>query len=223
MKREWLILLGSVIFLILALGGFFILPQKFVLADYFGKLAESFNPQAGLETQVRELKQENENLKAALLNQELASSSTVKVYSSYPFNNEKFISLAAGKNQRVGVGDTVTLGSDVLVGKVVEVSSDESVVRTVFDSDWQTAVRIGKSQTDGLFQGGLELKVSLIPKAAKISAGDLVLSAGADLPYGMEIGRIVSIVADSGDPYESAVLVSPFKLEDLTDVSLRSH
>ncbi len=216
-KKPWAVLILLIILIVIIFGKWYF-PGKFSVSFAIDKVANLVTPEYKLKAQIAELEQENADLKAQVFDQSIMPTSTVKVYSSYPFNNNQQIVLAAGKNQGVNVGDVVTYGSHILVGKIKSVSANESVTETIFNPDWEMSVRIGTQQTNSLFKGGIELDVTLIPNDLSVNAGDMVVTASSGFPYGLEVGTVQSVVNDAGTPYKHAVLQAPFKLGNLRDV-----
>lgn len=197
-----------------------IIDAKFFSASLIGGFTDYFKGDDGLKNRIAELERENEDLKVQIFNQNIGVENSVKVYSSYPFNGKKDIVIAAGTDKGVKKDDFITYGKNVLVGKVREVFDFSSVVNTIFDPDWEIAVRIGEKQVDALFRGGNELKVSLIPNDADIAVGQIVITSGSGLPYGLEIGKIKEIKTFAGNPFKEAVVEPNFRLSELKDVEI---
>lgn len=218
-KKPWVILILILIIAVVVFGRWYF-PEKFAVSFAIQKLVNLITPEHELEARIAELEEENAGLKARIFDQSVMPTSTVKVYSSYPFNNSQYIVLAAGKNQGINTGDVVTYGGDILVGKVQNVSANESVAETIFNPGWEMSVRIGTQEINSLFKGGIELDVTLIPNDLPVNAGDAVVTAGQGLPYGLGVGTVQSIINDAGTPYKHAILQAPFKLEDLRNVSV---
>ncbi len=218
-KKPWITFILILVLAIVVFGKWYF-SGKFTASFTAQKLVDLITPEANLKAQIAELEQENAELKAQIFDQSIMPTSTVKVYSSYPFNNSQYIVLAAGENQGIDVGDVVTYGSDILIGKITSVSPSESVAETIFNPGWEMSVRIGTQQVNSLFKGGIELDVTLIPNNLPVNAGDVVVTASRGFPYGLEVGIVQSIVNDAGTPYKHAVLQAPFKLENLRDVSI---
>ncbi|MEK7163031.1 MAG: rod shape-determining protein MreC, partial [Patescibacteria group bacterium] len=142
---------------------------------FFIKKERSFDENA-------RLKQENEELRAQIQKFSIFNSKleiprenffAIKVFSTYPFNIKNQISINAGEKQGIKISAPVILGKDILVGQVIEVFENYSVVKTIFDPNWQLPVRIGKDEINGLFQGGGEPKINLIDKEKPVQAGDI--------------------------------------------------
>ncbi|MBI2506701.1 MAG: rod shape-determining protein MreC [Candidatus Colwellbacteria bacterium] len=215
--------------IVLGLGLFILLLFLFANNRFFEtklKLISSLNrlPQTLSETEeqkkIAELEKENKNLKFQLLNEKIKKPSTVKVYSAYPFSNRGQIAIAAGDKSGVKVGDVITYGDNILVGKVTKVFDASSIVTTIFDPSWKSAVRIGEHEVDALLQGGNELTVTLIPGEAEIHEGELVIAASQDLPYGLGLGTIKNIRSAPGNAFKEGVLEPGFQFKQLKNVSI---
>jgi len=173
------------------------------------------------------LKKENQDLRAQLqrnnifnLTTENNNYLTVKVFSKYPFNVKNQITVNVGSNHGVKNGATVTFGENILVGKVVNVYDNYSVIKTIFDADWKLPVRIGEREIDGLCEGGVETKISLIEKSSEIKVGDFVYSASSEFPYGLKIGEIIKIKENASSAFKEAIIKTPFNLSELREVNI---
>ena len=214
----------SIILIILVTGflfsGSFLYKPKFELSANMTALFDFLGGNSALKTKIRELEIENENLKVEKFNNDLALPDTVKVYSVYPFNNIKEIAIADGKEGEQKVGQIITYGKNILVGKIKEVFRNHSVVTTIFDPNLKIEVRVGENEADGLFTGGNVLKLSLLSKKADIKEGDIVVTAAKGYPYGLEIGRVKEIRENLSSPLKEAILMPIIQLEDLRNVSV---
>ena len=176
---------------------------------------------SGLKLELEELRKENENLRTQILNESLTPANTFKVYSSYPQTNVRKIAIAAGKSEGIKEGDVATSGANIFVGRVEKVFETYSIVSTLFDPNMELAVRIGSKEVSGLFKGGGQLKVALIPKGAPVFTGDIVLSAKFDIPYGLNMGTVQSIADDKATPLREAIIEPAFKISELRNVEIR--
>ncbi len=173
------------------------------------------------------LKQENEELRAQFQMYQMSGVKyqddnnklfSAKVFSTYPFNTKNQITINAGQKQGIKKSAVVILKENILVGQVVEVFENHSVVRTIFDPNWQLPVRIGKDEINALFQGGTEPKVDLIDKEKPLQVGDVVYSASQEFPYGLKIGEISEIKETSAGVFKEARLKMPFNANELREV-----
>ncbi len=134
---------------------------------------------------------ENEKLKAELVRLENIKSQFpdrapgfigAMIYSRYPMNFKNELLINAGANDGVSANKAVVVAG-VLIGKVSEVFDSAALVQTVFDSRFQTAVRVGQGGAQALLKGGAMPKLSLIPLDSGASAGDIVYSASPEFPH----------------------------------------
>ena len=180
----------------------------------------SQGPSESKDGRIAELEKENKNLKFQLLNQNLKKTGTVKVYSAYPFSNRGEIAIASGGINGVETGSAVTYGDNILVGKITKVFESMSIVTTIFNPSWKSAVRIGEHEIDALLQGGNEITITLIPIEADVHDGELVIAASQDLPYGLGVGTLKNIHTAPGNAFKEGLLEPSFRFKQLKDVSI---
>jgi cell shape-determining protein MreC len=200
-------LLGVLIF-----GGFLVTPKLFF-------------PSLDSRRELRELRIENENLRAEILQIKLGVNpekryQSVKVYSAYPFNNRSELTLAAGENAGLKEGMTVTVGGRLLLGRIIKTSAQYSIVRTIFDSGWEIPARIGEAGVDALLIGGQSPVLTLINKNKPIKSGETVYSAGRRFPYGLIIGKIDALFGEEPDLFQRASLTMPYELNNIQEVAV---
>lgn len=213
MKRHLIVVLTFLIFVIVYFTGFFIKKEK------------------TFDENLR-LKQENEELRAQIQESRLPIAALrsnsredhrqlpAKVLSTYPFNFKNKITVNVGEKNGVKKSAVVVFGESVLVGQITDVGRDFSVVRTIFDPNWQLPVRIGKEEVNGLLQGGNEPKIVLIENDEFLEAGLVVYSAGEGIQYGLKIGEIKEINKDAMGVFKEAFLKTPFNVGDLREVNI---
>jgi cell shape-determining protein MreC len=177
-------------------------------------------------TGVEQFTLENQNLKT-----ELAKLQNIKnefpegvrgsilgvVYSRYPFNFKNQFLINAGKTNGVSANAAITFGG-VLVGKVAKVFDDMALVRTVFDSEFQTPVRIGNAGIEALFKGGNLPKVMLIPMKSEVQKGDIIYSSSPDFPYGLPIGEIADVTMSADQLFKEATVVFAYDINTIQTV-----
>lgn len=193
--------------------------SKLNLTSFLNRLPQRIS-ETESSVRIAELEKENKNLQVQLLNQKIRRANTVKVYSAYPFSNRGEIAIASGAEDGIKVGSVVTYGKNTLIGKVTKVFDSSSVVTTIFNPSWRSAVRIGERETDALLQGGNELTITLIPIDAEIHDGELVVTASQDLPYGLGIGTVKNVRTAPGNAFKEAMLEPGFQFKQLKDASI---
>jgi len=193
---------------------------KFSSSSALGNILSVFVPSANLKSQVYELTKENESLRAEISGNVKSVNNDIKVYSTYPFNGVGDISIAAGNKDSIQPGAIITFGSKVFIGKVTQVNDSSSIVKTIYDPNYQIAVRIGTKEVDGLFKGGLNPIVDLIKTDSDIKEGDAITTASPDLPYGLFIGTVKNIIQVQGAPFKQVKVELGVELSSLRDVSI---
>ncbi len=169
------------------------------------------------------LKQENQDLIAQIQKIRLFKSDnkTAKVFSTYPFNTKNQIVISAGKKNGAAEFSQVLMGENILVGRIIKVFDNYSVIQTIFDHDFRSPVRIGKEEIDGLLEGGNEPKITLIDKEKNIEIGSVVYSAGKDFDYGLKIGEIKEIKKSSLGSFNEASIKIPYNVNELREVMIK--
>lgn len=137
----------------------------------------------------------------------------VAVYSFYPFSFKGELLIAGGKDMNLKEGSGVFLEGKVLIGRVEKVWAKKSLVRTIFDPRWQSAVRIGPSGIGALLKGGDTPYLSLIEKEAKVSSGEIVYNADSRYPYGAPHGELDEISFDKNFVFKEANLKTKYDLK----------
>jgi len=147
---------------------------------------------------------------------------TVRVASGAIGNFENTIQLDKGSGAGLKVGMPVLTGAG-LVGRIVQVTADTSVVKLITDADSQIGVRFITSGAIAVASGtgvGNPLKVdSGVPVGTNIPGDDIVSTsslARSIFPPDILIGRVTK-VEPAGDQINSAVTIVP--AADLTRLS----
>lgn len=141
------------------------------------------------------------------------------VFSSYPFNSKKEITIAAGEVNGLKPKMAV-LADGFFLGIVVRVYKNYSTVKTVFDLSFEMPVKIGQDGIAGLMKGGALPKVELIPRESSVKNGDGVYSASAEVPFGLLMGDLGELAAERGDVWIDAPLKIPYDVKGLKAVSV---
>jgi rod shape-determining protein MreC len=186
----------------------------FFAPSYGWKLHQWLGPRGAQDQNASSLATENEMLAAQLAELQSvaaqipnAPSSTIRAmaYSRYPLNFKDEILVNVGANEGIAPGRGA-LFEGILIGVVKTVFPDTALLTTVFDPTFKMPVRIGKSGVDALLQGGANPQALSIAKGAKVAAGDIVISAGPGVPYGLPIGTVAGISASPSELFNQATL-----------------
>lgn len=164
-------------------------------------------------TQLKLLKEENEELKKQLNFKEKNSYTTVlaAVIGNNLEGTEKTIIIDRGEKEGVKLGDPVIVDEGVLIGEIVKVESDISIVRLLSDNQSKVAATIiNKDKSLGVVEGGygLSVKMNFIPRNETVQIGDLVVTSGLteNVPRGLLIGKVAAIENEAYQPFQQAIL-----------------
>lgn len=172
----------------------------------------------------RKLIQENEDLKNKLYAEQHAIIVTpqetiqAKVFSLYPFNTKNRLFIDKGTQDGIRVGSGALFSSRVFIGQVQTATKTTGEITTVFDGGISVPVRIGSEEVNGLLQGGVTPKITLIDKAKKVHTGDVVITATKDVPYGLTVGTIREVHEDSLGAFLEATIELPYTINDLRTI-----
>jgi cell shape-determining protein MreC len=178
--------------------------------------------------QINRLELENDSLKASLYIAENLENKQIidekweylqaKVFSSYPFNNQNLISINLGASNNVENGSSVASAPGILLGQIIEIQKNVSLVRTIFDSNFTAAVKIGDNKISAFLKGGNPPVLEMIKKNSDIKTGDIVYNADQNFPFGFKIGEILLENKDTAQPFDRAFLkinYSPTALDEV--------
>ncbi|MBI2013759.1 MAG: hypothetical protein HYS87_02970 [Candidatus Colwellbacteria bacterium] len=177
------------------------------------------NSENNLQSEIEQLKIQIESLKTEIFNDEITQPDSFKVYGSHPLRGLQEIAIEAGSSN-LEVAAAIVSNRNLFVGVVKKVFSTYSVVSTIFDPSIELAVRIGTEQRDGFLKGGSSPRITMIPKESEVRVGDIVLTASAGLPYGLNIGRIIEIQEDINMPFKEALIAPSVEINKLRDVQV---
>jgi rod shape-determining protein MreC len=206
------------------------------VSNFFSSLGEL----PSLSRQNRELRQQVEDLRAALqVNQELAQQIGIleglldlretlerpvlaRVIGSGVSNFEWTITIDRGSNDGIEVDMAVVTGAEDaarLVGRVVRVTPDSSMVQLLIDRDFSVAGKLATSQEAGMVEGRGEddLRMDLLGDLASVSESrpESVLTLGYEVngqtslyPPGLLIGTVSRAFTEPGS-VETFVTIRP--------------
>lgn len=192
------------------------------LKEGFGEKIESAAPNLFLENEILK----SELAKFQIIKEQLPDWSPIyeraSVYSVYPFTFKNELLINVGKQDGI-LGEEAVLFEGVLFGRVDKVWESVSLVKTVFDSSWQSAVRIGSSGTEALLQGGPNPTLALIEKDADISPGDIVYSADSHYPYALPIGEVKTVNFNQNQIFKETALNFGYNVNKIQTVLIAKN
>jgi rod shape-determining protein MreC len=138
---------------------------------------------------------------------------------------QRVISIDAGSDKNIAVGDVVLGGGAALAGRVVEVGRDYARILLISDS---ASTVIGLDTTSGatgevIGRLGGTLTMQNIAVTEKVTVGDQIVTAGIDLgngirsafPKGLVIGQVVDVKQEANAVVQSAFLEPASDLDTL--------
>lgn len=144
---------------------------------------------------------------------------------STPISNfEQTIELDQGSDDGIAVDMPVVNGAG-LVGRVVQVSGERSVVRLITDPASAVGVRLSRSSSVAVAEGGGPgrlLSLGFVDAAAEVTPLEMVVTSGLDnsvFPPGIPVGRVATVEASPGQ-FQQDVEVRP--VADLAHLRLVS-
>ena len=136
------------------------------------------------------------------------------------------LTLDRGTNCDIAVNDCVVSSEGYLVGIVSEVGANWARVLTVIDTDTELGARIFRTsevavaEGDFTLMGQKRLKLSYLPPAASLLAGDYIVTSGLGgyYPSGLVIGKVASVKTDDDGLAQYAVIAPMTDFDALTEV-----
>ncbi|RJP43903.1 hypothetical protein C4587_02435 [Candidatus Parcubacteria bacterium] len=139
------------------------------------------------------------------------------VYSSYPFGTKSELLIGAGEKHGISEEAAVTFRG-IFIGQIERVFGETSLVRTVFDERLKLAVRIGNRGVEGLFQGGIAPRVTLIDKKKEVAIGDIIFTSAPGVPYGTAVAEVKHIGLSGDALFQEAELRFGYDLAEIQAV-----
>ncbi|HEY8167518.1 MAG TPA: rod shape-determining protein MreC [Candidatus Limnocylindrales bacterium] len=207
------------------------------LATTVGEIDQLRDDNRVLEAENRALEAENRRLQGLVTTNE-SLSALLQVRSTLDFRTvaaevigrqisqvERVVTLDAGSDQGISVGDVVLADGGALVGRVVEVGPNYSRVLLVSDTRSTVIGLVEPSRATGNIQGQLggALLMSQIPTTEEVNVDDEVVTAGIDLgdgvrspyPKGLLVGRVVDVQRDAASVVQVALVDPAVALDKL--------
>jgi rod shape-determining protein MreC len=129
----------------------------------------------------------------------------------------KTLTIDKGSSSGIKEGDAV-ISQGVLVGTLTQVRSDNSDVTLITDFNSLVPVVLESSRGTGLLRGGLGgLSVEDIPLNIQVQKDEKVLTSGlgGQIPAGILIGKVTSVISKEGEIFQKASVISPVDFSKL--------
>jgi rod shape-determining protein MreC len=162
--------------------------------------------------QLREARLENIRLRSMIALQESSSFhfTAGKVVAKNLNLLRNTITLHVGANNGVRIGNPIVTG-DGLVGKVIAVSGNYTIVQSMLNVDFRASGKVQRSRVDGIVAwNGKSLILKNVVKSMDVKVGDAVITSeySSAYPSGIKIG-IVSNVSEIPGSLFHAIEITP--------------
>lgn len=133
--------------------------------------------------------------------------------------NERLIIVDQGQNSGIERDQPLINEQGVVLGKVVDVSSNRATILLLNDPKSQLAVALEGVSTLGLIHGRLGggLVMDYIPLDVSLKINQLVYTSGLEptIPAGLIVGQIVSIKKEIGNLFQEASVQSLVNFQEI--------
>ena len=151
-------------------------------------------------------------------------SATVTAMTSSNWNST--LTISKGSDFGVALNDCVVTETGALVGVVSEVGTNWATVSTIVDTSIEIGGVVGRTDSAGIIGGDFELmgrgrvRLSYLPEATQLIAGDEVLTSGRGgvYPSGLVVGHVEEIHMDESGLTRYAEVTPEADLEHLVQV-----
>lgn len=207
------------------------------LFSYFGDVKQLAADNDELERKVSQLTEENLKLRrdlenSEILKQELSYSAATgyqsvvtRVIGVETVGNSRILILNKGSATGLQHGYAVMVGDGILVGKVVDTTSQIAKIRLLNDSQSEVSATIqNDAKTPGIVAGqyNLSLKMELIPQDQTIAVNQLVTTSGLEefIPPDMLIGKVATVTKREGELFQAATIEPATSYQNISIVSV---
>ncbi len=140
-------------------------------------------------------------------------------------NRVEVIRIDKGYRDGLYPGLVVINEDGIIIGKIAKSKEAISEINLVLNDECRIAATIlGDDKTSGIVEGklGLTMQMNFIPQAKNIQKGDIVVSSGLEelIPRGLVIGQVSNLAKENNELWQSAVLDSSVRLDELIIVSV---
>lgn len=221
-------MLGSLHGMSIAIGDnfqFFKNKEEFISA--YQQCVAATERQTTLSADAKRLQDENDELKKQLgyFEKNKTEFIVAQVIGKEISSIEQTLIINRGSDDHIAINYPVVIGNGILVGKVIKVEPDMSIVRLINDNQSRVAATIlNTARSLGVVEGGfgISLQMNLIPRDEAVQVGDVVITSGLEnnMPRGLVLGSVASIENEAYKPFQRAILSPGTDLNKLVLVSV---
>ena len=130
-----------------------------------------------------------------------------------------------GEKDGIKIGLPVTSENGILIGKVIMIDKNTSIVQLLNDQQSKIAATImNKDKSMGIVEGGygLSIQMNFIPQNENLPIGETIITSGLEkgIPYGLIIGTVDAVEKEAYQPFQKAVISPLLDLEKIRIVSV---
>ncbi len=139
--------------------------------------------------------------------------------------NRSALVLDRGSRHGLAVGQVVTVGGGIVIGKLIEVYESQATVLLLTDPRSQLAVTSATiNGTNGLVVGqtGNSLLLDFVPQTIPLTENDLIVTSGLEdnIPAGLLVAKVGQIISKDNDVFKQARLIMPIQYTSVENVSI---
>ncbi|MFH0891485.1 MAG: rod shape-determining protein MreC [Candidatus Falkowbacteria bacterium] len=201
------------------------------LAAEIGLLRERMNELTAENTRFKIIEEENKNLREHLgfLTQNEYRYVMANVISRGDIadmsGRTETIIIDKGLKDGIYSGLGVVSSEGIIVGRVVDAKDNISQVYLTNNGKCKLAAAVlSSAKTSGVVEGelGLTIKMNFIPQNEEIKTEDIIITSGLEemIPRGLVIGRVLEVIKESNEVWQTAVIEPMADPEDLIIVSV---
>jgi rod shape-determining protein MreC len=140
--------------------------------------------------------------------------------------NKESIQMNIGSKDNIKTGQTV-MGTNGLVGQVIEVSMFSSKVLLITDVDSNVPAVIARTGKQVIIKGRSQdgfLEISFLKNDADIRSGDLIVTSGQAGRFiaSLNIGRVVEIIRTEGERFATIIIEPSEYMNNINEVIVSS-
>jgi len=177
-------------------------------------------------SELEQLKAENDSLRAQLNFAKSKNKFTLaNVTGKVNELSSNIIIIDKGSNYNIRNGKPVVANDGILIGKIIKVENNSSLVRLLSDSQNKIGGTVlNNDKTIGVVSGeyNLGLKLTMIPLTETVNPGDLLITSGleTDIPRGLLIGQIENVQKELYQPFQRADIKPAIDFSKISIVSV---
>lgn len=177
--------------------------------------------------QLKNLQEENKKLRQLLNFQEIIKQKIIlaDIIAKSSLSASRTFNLNQGEKNGILKDQAVIVGAGVIIGKILAVEKNSSIVLLLTDNNSRLAVSLeGETISGGILRGnqGLSLILDFAPLDAVLKPKQKILTAGAEpgIPQGLIAGEIESLIPAEDSLFQTAVVKPMIDYDKLTVVGV---